>query len=257
MLIIRRASGKTIQTYSRCIENLLNFHKGIEPSRITKQEIENFLFHKLTEGISASYQNIYINAIKSWQKLAFKKHIKNLDHLRPQKKNHLPKPLPKKQVVASLFKIKNSKHKAICYLLYTCGLRVSEVANARMCWFVKSDQTIIITGKGNKQRIVPYCAGAQKILNTYFKEYKPADLLFYGANEAEPYSYSSIRKIVKKYFNASPHQLRHSFATHLVEENVNLRTIQELLGHQSPKTTQIYTKVTTQTKKKTVNLLMS
>lgn len=248
-LKIQRKSHRTIASYTRCIQMLFEFYPDQSASKITKPMIEKFLFHKLTEGISSSYQNVIINAIKVWQSVCFKRSITGLDHLRPQKAQHLPRPIPKAQVVAGFQKISNIKHKAICMLLYTCGFRVGEVINCTLDWFVKDDQVVIITGKGNKQRVVPYSDECRVVLNQYFKQHKPDHLLFFGRKKQLKYSYSSIRKVVECFFNCSPHQLRHSFASHLLADGADIRVIQELLGHSSVKTTQIYTQVNTETKK--------
>jgi len=159
--------------------------------------------------------------------------------------------LSEEEVMRIINSVKNLKHKAILLTIYSAGLRISEVINLRIADIDSSRKTIIIKGaKGKKDRNSLLSEKLLIILRNYFKEYKPKDWLFEG-QEGEQYAESSIQhifhkacqdaKILKK---ATVHTLRHSFATHLLERGTDLRYIQELLGHSSSKTTEIYTHIT-------------
>ena len=139
------------------------------------------------------------------------------------------------------------------YTSNSCGLRVGDVLNLRIS-DIDSDRGIIHIkgGKGKKDRIVPLSPSVLKLLRSYFKKYRPEEFLFNGENSKQ-YSNSSIQKVFKQALKKGSitkkctlHTLRHSYATHLLEAGTNLRVIQEILGHNDPKTTQIYTHVSSE-----------
>jgi len=254
----KRYSKRTLAAYSECVKRLILSFPDTPPNRISKAQTQQFLNDKLDQGISASYQNIYINAFNLWQQKLYKRGRVNYNDLRPIKPKHLPRPISRQQIISGMAQITNLKHKAICMLLYGCGLRREEVINCKMGWFNGTNQTLVITGKANKQRVVPYNSDVKTALNLYFKtyinKYQPTGLLFSGQGSAN-YSPASVAKITKRYFHCSPHQLRHSFATHLHEMGVDIHTIKDLLGHSSVKTTEIYTQVATTSRKKATDHL--
>lgn len=249
---VLRYGETTIKAYSKSLEDLFIFCQGTPPAKITYNQVEAFLYKRYLDGVSWSTQNVYINSFNLWQKLAFKQKKRNYDKFRPRKTKTLPKPISKEQIKSGFSQIKNKKHLAICQLLYYCGLRRSEVINVKFTWF-NADKTITIFGKGGKERSVP-CDIISESLSAYVKEFQPKTYLFNG-QKGEKYTASSIYSIVNKYFHCSPHQLRHSFATHLYLAKTDLITIKELLGHEKLETTQIYTKLDLETKKEAVRVL--
>lgn len=205
----------------------------------------------IDKQVSASYQNQAINAIKFYNE-----HVLGLDRTyyeidRPFKPKNLPRVLSQKDVQKILLEVKNIKHKAILSIIYGCGIRISECINMRLT-DIDSDanRVWVRNAKGRKDRITLLPESLLTLLREYYLAYRPKKWLFEGPN-CEQYSGSSIRKVFSRAKSkarvrkpASVHTLRHSFATHLLENGTNLRYIQQLLGHSSSKTTEIYTHVT-------------
>lgn len=243
---------RTIESYSRCVNELIAF-TDCEPKFISNDMIKRFLLIKLEKNISHSQQNLYINAFRLYFRVIYGRNTPKLNYLRPKKKPNLPRPISVQQINSGFGQITNKKHKAICSLLYYCGMRKGEVINFELSWIEKGSEQIRIKGKGGKFRLVPY-GHIKEILNEYFKAYKPEQYVFNGQSRSQ-YSAASISKIVRTYFHCKPHQLRHSFATHLLNAGADIRVIQELLGHSSLKTTQIYTQVSQGNKAETVKVL--
>jgi integrase/recombinase XerD len=238
-----KRSERTIKQYTSCIKEVFRFFPEVKPSEITNQQFDNFIFNKITKGISDSYQNQYINAFRAYriEVLKRKSDYKKFNHLRPKRKKHLPKPISEEQIKKGFSGITNVKHKTYCLLMYATGLRLSELLKLRMRDFNKGE--IAVRGKGSKDRLITYGEVVKEQLITFWLSEKIEDYLFPN------YSPSSVRKVVRKHFNCTPHQLRHSFATHSLDNGVSLRAIQEMLGHTSPRTTEIYTHVSTKHKR--------
>lgn len=231
-----KRSERTISCYLACLKDVFKAYPETMPSKITDAQFESFLYKRLTEGISDSHQNQYINAIKAYRiEVLNRNDAKKFKKLRPKKKKHLPRPISEEQIKSGFSQIKNVKHKAMCMLLYCCGLRMEELLSLRINHFDKG--VLRINGKGDKDRIVTYDHVLKKTLIEYCTKYKIEDHLFYK------YSPSSVRKVVRSFFHCKPHQLRHSFATHLHNHGVSILDIQKMLGHSSPQTTQIYAEV--------------
>lgn len=171
---------------------------------------------------------------------------------RPKKEKKLPVVFSEEEVKLLLNQVKNLKHKCILYLIYSAGLRRSEVLNLKINDIDSKRNCIVIrAAKGNEDRITFLSAILLLLLREYYKIYRPKEYLFEGANGGR-YSTTSLRKIFYRALKASGinkeaslHTLRHSFATHLLEQGTDIRYIQSLLGHSSPKTTELYTHITT------------
>jgi integrase/recombinase XerD len=177
---------------------------------------------------------------------------------RPKREKLLPNVLSKEEVKAILNALGNVKHKAMLSLIYSCGLRRSELLNLKPA-DVDSKRGILIIrqAKGRKDRIAPLSAKIIEMLRDYYKAYKPKVWLFEGQYEGEQYSEKSLHSVLKQALvktginkPVTLHWLRHSYATHLLESGTDLRYIQEILGHKSSKTTEIYTHVSTQSLQK-------
>ena len=202
--------------------------------------------------VSASYQNQAINAIKFYYERVLGSKRKFYFIERPNKEKTLPVVLNTDEIKQILNVTENLKHKTILALIYSAGLRISECINMKIKDIdSKRMQIRISQSKGKKDRYTLLSQKTLVLLRSYFLEYKPKDYLFESPT-LEQYSASSIQaifrascakaKITKK---ATVHTLRHSFATHLLENGTDLRYIQSLLGHESSKTTEIYTHITT------------
>lgn len=215
-------------------------------------EIRTYLHLVVKSGKSHSYQNQVINAIKFYYEQVLNMPQRFYDVDRPRKEHRLPEVLSEDEVRRMIVATGNLKHKAILVTMYSCGLRLSELLNLRLT-DVQSDRSLVAVkgGKGRRDRNTLLSPTTLQLLRRYFKVYKPREYLFEGQNGGR-YAAKSVQQIVFRALqcagikrHASPHTLRHSFATHLLEQGTDLRYIQTLLGHSSPKTTEIYTHVST------------
>ena len=248
-----RYSENTMRVYTDLFEEFLNYYPLKNVEEITEEEIVAFLRYLVNDRkISTSYQNQSINAIKFYYErvLGGKRKIYLIE--RPRKEHYLPEVLSEEEVAAILKSITNLKHKALIMTIYSGGLRISELINLKIK-DIDSDrmQIRIQQSKGKKDRYTLLSKKTLITLREYFKEYKPKEWLFEGEGGGQ-YTDSSIYSIFKRALAAakitkkvSIHSLRHSFATHLLENGTDLRYIQSLLGHSSSKTTEIYTHITT------------
>ncbi len=207
----------------------------------------------LKNNLSASYQNQIVNAIKLFfQTIRETKMMVDKIH-RPKRAKLLPNVLSKEEIKLILNAHSNIKHKMMLSLIYSCGLRCGELLALKPV-HIDSKRNIVLlkNAKGQKDRIVPLSPFILEMLRDYFKIYKPKTYLFEGQNAGELYSEKSLQSVLKQALQkakitkpATLHWLRHSYATHLLESGTDLRYIQELLGHSSSKTTEIYTHVST------------
>ncbi len=219
------------------------------------QSARSFIEGLIDLGYSVSTQNQAINAIKFYfeQIEGYDKMYIEID--RPKKEQPLPTVLSQNEIKRILKQVRNRKHRMILTLIYSCGLRIGELIHLQIRDIDSDRMSIHIRkGKGKKDRMIPLPKQILKGLRLYYQEYRPQLYLFEGVNQkgtsSVPYSSSSIRKVLKRAVKASGikkkvvvHTLRHSYATHLYENGVSLRSIQMLLGHTSSKTTEIYTHV--------------
>ena len=247
----KRYSPNTIRTYISCLEQFNRFIVR-EKLQINEPVIYQYLMGLVAKGYSRSSQNQHINAIKFYLEKVLKQKQKSYYIERPLKKRMLPTVLSEQEIQLIFSNIKNLKHKAILSLIYSSGIRIGEALNLTIN-NLDSDRMLISIrrGKGEKDRMVPMASNVLKLLRVYYKEYKPVNYLFNG-NENGPYSATSVRNVLKRAVyksyikkNVTPHTLRHSYATHLLEKGTDLRYIQVILGHSSVKTTEIYTHVST------------
>lgn len=247
----RRYSSHSIATYTDCIKVFLKFHNSKKPSELNNEDVEYFNHqYILARGYSISYQNQFLNAIK----LFFGKICRTQMELsmleRARRSRQLPQILSLEEVEQLLNSLDNIKHTTMLALIYSAGLRRSELIKLHTSDIDSKRMLITIkAAKGNKDRVVPLSVTVLEMLRSYYKIYKPAKFLFEG-QKGEAYSEASLQQVFHKAKNKariskkiSLHTLRHSYATHLLEGGTNLRYIQEILGHKSPKTTQIYTHV--------------
>ncbi len=253
-LIIKRYSLNTIKSYKSMFINFVMFFnsKNKIVDNLTNKEIQEYhLFLLKEKNISESYQNQSINAIKFYYEnvKCLKKQYYDLE--RPRKSYKLPNVISQKDISSIFDKIENLKHKSILYTIYSGGLRISELVNLKIS-DIDSERNLIIIrdAKGKKDRVTLLSKNLVVLLRNYYLEYKPKEYLFESPDKGK-YSVRSVDKILKKAVsrtnirkNVTVHTLRHSFATHLLEQGTDLRYIQSLLGHSSSKTTEIYTHVT-------------
>ncbi len=255
----KRYSVSTITSYCDCIKIFLKFVNPKQLNEISNEDMVNFVNdYIITNKLSYSYQNQVINSARLFFNEIIKSDfdIQKLD--RPRREHKLPNVLSKSEVASILSALKNIKHTSMLSLIYACGLRRSELLNLKSSNVdSKRHLLLILNSKGKKDRIVPISDKIIEMLRNYYKLYKPKTWLFEGEKVGEQYSEQSLQSVLKlavlKAKITKPvtlHWLRHSYATHLLESGTDLRYIQELLGHKSSKTTEIYTHVTEQSLQK-------
>lgn len=250
----RRYSGSTVCTYADALKAFLRFYWNKPVSEITNEDVVRFnnefiLKHRL----SASYQNQVVNAIKLFFKTIEGRAIETELIHRPKRQKLLPNVLSKEEVKLILNARGNLKHKAMLSLIYSCGLRCGELL-ALKPEHVDSRRGVLIikNAKGRKDRISPLSPKIIEMLREYHAAYKPRVYLFEGVKAGQEYDVRSLQQVLKQALAkvkitkpVTLHWLRHSYATHLLENGTDLRYIQEILGHASSKTTEIYTHVST------------
>ena len=266
LLIERSLSKNTISSYINDIKKFSNYSilLKLSPLKISRKNITNFLTKINKSGISARTQARTISSIKAFYKyLIIEDYIKSNPTLlieTPRLSIKIPEILSIKEIDKMISSIDLSKsngqrNKAILELLYSCGLRVTELINLKISNINFTDNYIKIIGKGNKERLTPINNKALDCLNLYLRNdrynqklnNKSKDIVFIN-NRGNKLTRVMIFIIIKKLANKccinkniSPHTFRHSFATHLIKGGADLRAVQEMLGHESITTTEIYT----------------
>jgi site-specific recombinase XerD len=256
-LQLRNYSGRTIKNYTGLIKGYLTYIEK-KPHQNDKNLIEEYILHlKNDKKNSARTINLSAAAIAFLYDEIF--HCFNTTNDIPRMKpgKQLPKVYAEKDIEKLINILPNVKHRLVLMLAFGCGLRMGEIRELHPDDVQWGRNIIIIKGKGNKQRQVMLDPLIASALKSYLKSHTNNKYVFEGAKKGEPYTRRTIQKI---YENACKkarikrkggiHTLRHSFATHLLEQGTDLRQIQEVLGHSSIKTTQIYTHVNSETIKK-------
>ena len=261
-LILKGYSNKTISTYLNEMKSFLKLIKHHDADSFDEEKLRAyFLYCHRVLLLSEATIHSKINALKFYYEQVLKRKKLFLQLPRPKKHLQLPKVISEEKIIKGLLLINNLKHRTLLLLAYSGGLRVSEVVSLQVK-DIDSDrmQIFISRAKGKKDRIVPLSKSILELLRKYYKIYKPCLWLFEGQSKGMPYSVRSAQIIFKNAFlklglqkKCSFHSLRHSFATHLLENGIDLRYIQELLGHNDIKTTLKYTHVS----KNALNLLES
>lgn len=249
-LEIKRYATNTVRTYVSCFEEFINHYKTMDLIDINEIDIRNYLLLQIRLGKSDSFINQMINSIKFYYEIVQGMPNRFYSIERPRRKSKLPKVLSKEEILAMITSSNNIKHKCIISLLYSAGLRRDELINLKIENIDSKRFLIMIEdAKGNKDRYTLLAKSIIDDLREYYRKYMPKKWLFEG-QFGEKYSASSVARIVnytarlasiKK--RVTPHMLRHSFATHLLENGTDIRYIQVLLGHKSTRTTEIYTHV--------------
>ncbi|MBN8654050.1 MAG: site-specific integrase [Cytophagales bacterium] len=247
----KRYSLNTQKTYTEAMKTFLLYLNNKPLPEVGNRDV--VLFHDehiVKNKLSASYQNQIINAIKLFFSTVQNRKLEIERLERPQRERRLPNVLSKEEVKQILEASVNLKHRAMMAITYGCGLRRSEVLNL-IPSDINSTRGIVLIkqAKGKKDRIVPLPNKLLVMLREYYQAYKPKTWLFEGQSGGQ-YDERSLASVLKKAVAkagiakpVSLHWLRHSYATHLLENGTDLRHIQEILGHNSSRTTEIYTHV--------------
>lgn len=251
MLKLKRYSSNTERNYQKAFQYFLSHFSDRDIDNLSKSEIQEYLFNQIEKGLSPSLQNQYINAIKFYYEKVLGRRKEIYDLPRPRREHKLPAVLSEEEIILIFNQVSNLKHKTILYLIYSSGIRVSELVNLKITDIDSNRNLILIrNSKGKKDRTTLLSQALLKLLREYYQNYKPKEYLFEGQKGGK-YSTRSVQNILKMALSksgirkhATIHTLRHSFATHLLERGTDLRYIQELLGHSNSKTTEIYTHIT-------------
>ncbi len=247
-LSIRNYSPKTISAYMRCVREYMVF-AGENWHDMSENRIKDFLYTKKAKNYAPETINLYINSLKFFYrnvlKCPFDMNIKFA-----RRNLRLPVVLSREEIVRMISITQNFKHRLIISLAYGAGLRVSEITNLRICDFDFVNSTIFIKqSKGGKDRVTLFPESLKEDIRTFAKNALPRDYFFPGRRGKitvrtlqKIFQKTLVRAFVDK--PASFHSLRHSFATHLLENGTDIRFIQALLGHQNIRTTQRYTRIT-------------
>jgi site-specific recombinase XerD len=247
----RRYSYSTIKTYLSFVQKFFVHYYEKHWYSITEKDIVEYN-HKafVLTKLSFSAHNQFINAIKLFYTIHKSDSLFPKDLQRPIKNTRLPNVLSKQEVERIISSTGNLKHRCLLIVIYGAGLRIGEALRLRI-EDVRSQENLLYIrqSKGAKDRRVPLSVMMLRILREYFKAYRPSHYLFEGQKGGK-YSPTSSRAVLKKAckkagirIKVTLHTLRHSYATHLMESGVGLRYIQEILGHESPKTTMLYTRI--------------
>ena len=257
----KRYSESTITTYSEALKSFLVFYRNKPIAQITNEDV--IVYNNeyiLKNNLSASYQNQTINSIKLFFKIIHDAKIVTAELHRPKNAKTLPNVLSKEEAMRLIEVTTNLKHKTLLALIYSSGLRLSEAINMKLTDIDSQRMLIHVkNAKGKKDRYTLLSTKVLALLKEYYAIYKPKKFLFEG-QYGEQYSSRSAQSVLHQSAKKAGitkqitlHTLRHSFATHLLENGTDLRYIQDLLGHSSPKTTMIYTHVSSTSLKNIIN----
>lgn len=259
----KRLSGNSIDAYMRDFEEFSHFvlhHWHINPEQVSQEHIERYMAWLYTQGRSSASQARRLSGIKSFYNfMLLNDRVQQLPTesvKAPKAGRMLPDTLTLEEIdeLIATFDIRTAKgcrDSAIVEVLYSCGLRVSELTSLRLQDLFFGEGFIRVVGKGDKQRIVPISSVARDKIQLYMefrKPKRPSEATLFLNNRGTPLTRVMVFTIIKGAANLagitkqiSPHTLRHSYATHLLEGGANIRQVQELLGHESIETTEIYT----------------
>jgi len=255
-LVINNYAENTISTYYSQVFHFINTYRTKSLDQINgfgASEIDKYHMGLINRrGLSATTINQSVNALKLYYRVVARVKLKLDDITRPTTKKSLPKVHSIEEIQKIIKQVDNLKHKAILLLIYSAGLRISEALNMEKDDVLFDRRLVFIRkAKGKKERYTLLSDNMVMVLKEYMRFWNPEKYLFEG-QYGNKYSDTSIRKVLDRARNKAgvakkggPHVLRHSFATHLLEQGTDLRYIQELLGHNSSKTTEIYTHVST------------
>lgn len=249
-----RYSENSIKTYTEALGVFLRYYKDKDPRALGVQDVIDFNNdYILRKGLSLSYQNQMVNAIKLYWRIIEKDPVEMVAMHRPRREHKLPNVLSKKEVRDILRALGNMKHRTMLSLIYSCGLRCGELLRLKAEHIDSQRQLLWVKqSKGKKDRVVPLSMKTIEMLREYYVTYRPKFWLFEGQEAGQPYAQRSLQLVLKQAVAKAGirkpvtlHWLRHSYATHLLESGTDLRYIQEILGHNSSRTTEIYTHVST------------
>ena len=244
-------SESTVKTYFTFVADFIDYIKDTPLNTLTNRNVEQFIEDVfIPRKYSISTHRQFISAIKLFKAFYPECKIEEVELKRPKKSQLLPTVLSKEEVIDLLRYTKNLKHRAVLAMIYSAGLRISELLNLELKHIdIDRRQLTVKNSKGRKDRNIILAQSFIPLMQNYLLSYEPKTYFVEG-KPFQQYSAESVRaflhkstKIARITKRVTPHTLRHSYATHLLENGIDLRYIQELLGHAKPETTMIYTHV--------------
>ena len=257
-LLIKAYSPNTIRTYVTEFAQLLITIKSFSVDELNAEQLRSYFLYCIKNlQLSENALHSRINAVKFYFEQVLNRENFFMQIPRPKKPSILPKALSTNDVKKMLSSIENKKHQLLLKMCYGMGLRVSELVNLKITDIDSNRMQVLVhQGKGKKDRYVNLPETVLEQLRDYYLEYKPKEFLFEG-QYGNQYAVRSVQQVFKNAMKnvkinkkIGVHSLRHSYATHLIEQGTDIRFVQELLGHKDIKTTMIYTQLTDQTKRK-------
>lgn len=257
---------RTVESYVRYVRQLAEYFER-SPALLEEDDLRQyFLYVKNVKGWRRSTMTGAICAVKFLWEVTLRREWTALVFVRPPKEKRMPTVLTFDDVRKVLAQVASLRFRACLTVIYSCGLRLGEGVAIRVRDIDSPRGVLRVNGKGNKEREVPICEHTLKILRRFYKTHRNPTWLFpnpgrgcpkgAGAAAGAPMVIAGVQKAMAKAVTAAGirkpatvHTLRHSWATHMLEQNVDLRTIQEWLGHNSPQTTSIYTHLTAQSRR--------
>lgn len=246
-----RLSESTMTTYYSFVLNFLIFIGDKKVEKLMAIDVRLFIEQQvIVKDYAVSTHRQMISGIKHFGFFMSLEALTDLDRFRPRKSSYLPTILSKEEAITLLRVTKNLKHRTILALLYSSGLRIGELISLELkCLDIDRRQIFVRSGKGRKDRVVIMAESFVPLFKNYFFSYRPK-VYFIENPKGGMYTAGSVRSFLRKSCKeagilkkVTPHTLRHSYATHLIEMGVGLRYVQDLLGHSKPETTMIYTHV--------------
>lgn len=257
-LILKGYSPNTIRTYSLEFAQLLKIIKSVPVENLDSEKLRSYFLYCINElKLSENAIHSRINAVKFYFEQVLRREKFFMEIPRPKKPSILPKALSQKDVKKMFDATENTKHKLLLQLCYGMGLRVSELVNLKIAHIDSFKMQVLVQqGKGKKDRYVILPESVLELMKTYYRQYKPKDYFFEGQYGGQ-YSVRTAQQVFKNAMIKAKinkkigiHSLRHSYATHLIEQGTDIRFVQELLGHNNLKTTMNYTHLTDAAKRK-------
>lgn len=243
---------RTQQSYVRAVKGLAK-HYNRSPDVLTEEEIRKFFLHLVeTRKVSKSTVTVYLSGLKFFYQKTLGKTMPVFGLIRTRRRKKLPTVLTIEEIKAIFACVRSPVIRMLLTMIYSCGLRLAEATHLKLASVDMGRMQVKVTGKGGKDRYVPLPRRSKQLLQAYLDKHRPADWLFTGkVNNAVPCPKGTVQKAFKAALiqtgiskPATVHTLRHSYATHLLENGIDIRIIQRALGHKHFSTTMVYAHLT-------------
>lgn len=244
-------SARTQQSYVGAVKGLADFYHRC-PAKLTEEEIRQFFLHLIeTRQVAKSTVTVYLSGIKFFCDKTLGRPMPILDLVRPKRRRKLPCVLTIEEIKSIFAQVRSPTIKMLLVMAYSCGLRLSEATHLKAGDVDMARMQVKVTGKGGKDRYVSLAKRCRELLEVYLNKHRPAPWLFAGKLNNGPCPGGTVQKTFRAALRktdidkpASVHTLRHSYATHLLENGIDIRIIQAALGHKHPSTTMVYAHLT-------------